>query len=83
MIVFAASVAAIALLVGLAWGLGFRTRPRLTDEDEARTVADAALYGFRAETVALDADHGGATLDGGGRRVRISALGDRWVVRDA
>lgn len=80
---FAASIAAIALLVALAWGLGFRASPRLAGESEARAVADAALYGFRADAVVLDADAGGATLTGEGRRVRIDALGDRWVVRDA
>lgn len=83
MTLFAASVAAIAGLVGLAWLLGFRTAPRLADEAEARAVADAALYGFHADTVTLDPDRGGATLAGSGRRVRIAALGDRWVVREA
>ena len=83
MTVFAASVAAIALLVGLAWLLGFRTTPRLADEAEARALADAALYGFAADAVRLDDDRRGATLDGGGRRVRIDALGDRWVVHEA
>lgn len=83
MTLFAASVAAIVLLVALAWGLGFRGRPRLADENEARALADAALYGFRAETVVIDPGAGGATLTGAGRRVRIDALGDRWVVREA
>jgi hypothetical protein len=79
---FAASIAAIVLLVALAWGLGFRTRPRLADEAEARAIADAALYGFDAETVALDPDNSGACLhDADGREVRIDAFGDRWVVR--
>lgn len=80
---FAASLAGVALLVGLAWGLGFRGSPQLADEGEARALADAALYGFRAEAVTLDPDRGGATLTGEGRRVRIEALGDRWVVREA
>lgn len=83
MTLFAASIAAIALLVALAWGLGFRKSPRLADENEARALADAALYGFHADEVTLDPDAGGATLTGMGRRVRIVALGDRWVVRDA
>lgn len=83
MTLFAASVAAIVLLVVLAWGLGFRKSPRLANENEARALADAALYGFRADTVTLDPDAGGATLTAKGRRVRIDALGDRWVVHDA
>lgn len=80
---FAASLAGVALLVALAWGLGFRGRPRLADEGEARAVADLALYGFRADAVTLDADNRGATLTGEGRCVRIDALGDRWVVHEA
>ena len=77
---FLLSGAAIAVLIGFAWALGFRKRPQLSDTGDATRLADAALTGFRAAEVVLDAQGHGALLRGSdGRLVLIRALGDRWV----
>ena len=79
---FVLSAFAIALLVGVAWALGFRHAPRLTDAAEAARIADAVLTGFQATDAVLDAQGRGALLEGGdGRLVLVRPLGDRWVVR--
>ncbi len=79
---FLLSGAAIAVLIGFAWALGFRTAPHLASADDAARLADAALTGFRVAEVVLDARGRGALLRGNdGRLVLVRALGDRWVVR--
>lgn len=75
------SIAAIAGLVALAWALGFRNAPRLT-EAEAAAEAEAMLAGFRARDCLLAADGRAALLRGAdGACALVAAKGDRWVVR--
>jgi hypothetical protein len=75
------SVAAIAALVALAWLLGFKTQPRLSEAD-AVAEAEAALTGFRARDCLIAADARAALLRGAdGSRALVVAKGDRWVVR--
>ncbi|QXQ06240.1 hypothetical protein KX816_19025 [Sphingosinicellaceae bacterium] len=79
---FAASLVAIAVLVGICWALGFRGEPVLADAAEAERVADAALTGFRARDAILAENGHGALLRGDdGRLVAVRPVGDRWLVR--
>lgn len=81
MIQFGVSLAGIAMIVALAWGLGFKTRPTLTDEHAARQVVADAMPGFVAVEVALDAAGQGALVRSADRIVLVRPMGDRWVVR--
>ena len=79
--IYAASLAAILLLTGLAWLLGFRTRPPL-DEARARSEAESRLAGFRAADIALADDGSGALLRGfDGSIGLLLPLGDGWFAR--
>lgn len=81
MLVFLASLGAILALTGLAWALGFRTRPML-DESSARAEAEGRLAGFRATEIALAADGHGAVLKGrDGSVALLLPLGDGWFAR--
>lgn len=81
MLVFLASLAAILGLTGLAWALGFRTRPTL-DAAAARAEAEGRLAGFRAAEVALATDGHGAVLKGqDGSVALLLPLADGWVAR--
>jgi hypothetical protein len=81
MLVFLVSLAAILALTGLAWALGFRTRPML-DAAAARAEAEGRLAGFRAVEVALAADGHGAVLKGrDGSVALLLPLGDGWIAR--
>jgi hypothetical protein len=83
MLIFLASLAAILALTGLAWALGFRSRPML-DETAARAEAEGRLAGFRATDVALAADGHGAVLKGlDGSVALLLPLGDGWIARRA
>ena len=77
----ALSVLAVLLLTGLAWAMGFRTRPVL-DEASARSEAEGRLAGFRAAEVALARDGRGAVLRGqdGGVAILLP-FGDGWLSR--
>ncbi len=75
------SALGVALLVGAAWALGFRSEP-LLDRDGAIAEAEGWLPGFRACDVALADDGRGALVrasDGG--LAIILPMGDGWVVR--
>lgn len=81
MLVFLASLAAILALTGLAWALGFRTRPML-DEATACAEAEGRLAGFRAAEIALATDGHGAVLKGrDGSVALLLPLADGWVAR--
>jgi hypothetical protein len=83
MLVFLASLSAILALTGLAWALGFRTRPVL-DEAEARAEAEGRLAGFRAAEVILATDGHGAVLKGqDGSIALLLPLADGWIARRA
>lgn len=75
------SIFGIVALVLLARALGFARNPVL-DDTAARTLADAALPGFRSDEVALEASGRGARIVGiDGRVAIVRPHGDRWVVR--
>jgi len=75
------SILGIVTLVGLAWALGFGGGAVL-DAATARAEASAALPGFAAAEVALDAAGRGALVASrDGRVALVRAMGDRWVVR--
>ena len=79
---FAASLVAIAVLVGFCWALGFRGEPAFIDASEAERVADHALTGFHAKDAILAENGHGALLRGDdGRLVVVRPMGDRWLVR--
>ena len=81
MIVALGSLAGVALLVLVAWALGFRDTPRL-DETLARRIAADAEPGFRATTLALADDGRAALLRGAdGRLLLVLGVGDGWVTR--
>ncbi len=75
------SAGAVALLVALAFAMGFRTAPWL-DAARALEEADAALVGFGAEAALVSADGTAALVRGGnGARALVVRRGDRFVVR--
>jgi HSP20 family molecular chaperone IbpA len=75
------SIFGIATLVLLARALGFAKNPPL-DAATATTAVKAALPGFAAADVAVDAGTRTATVSGrDGRVARVTPHGDRWVVR--
>ena len=79
--IYAASLAAILLLTGLAWLMGFRSRPRL-GEAEAVAEAEGRLAGFRAADVALATGGEGAVLRGmDGSIGLLLPLADGWIAR--
>ena len=79
--IYAASLAAILLLTGLAWMLGFRGRPRLAEAD-AVAEAEARLAGFRAAEVVLATGGDGAILRGmDGSVGLLLPLADGWIAR--
>jgi hypothetical protein len=81
MLVFLASALAILALTGLAWAMGFRTRPTL-DEAMARAEAEGRLAGFRTAEITLATDGHGAVLKGrDGSVALLLPLGDGWIAR--
>ena len=79
---FAASLVAIAVLVGFCWALGFKGEPVLADTAEAERLADEALTGFRAEDgILAENGHGALLRSDDGRLVAVRPMGDRWLVR--
>ena len=75
------SIFGIATLVLLARALGFAKNPPL-DAATATTAAETALPGFAAVDVAVDTEARSAKVSGrDGRVARVTAHGDRWVVR--
>ena len=79
---FAGSLAAVAILVFLAWKWGFAGLPELRDEEEARALADEVPGGFIAIAVTLDVSHHGALLrDEAGRVVLLVPAGAHFIAR--
>lgn len=79
---FGGSLAAISLLVLIAWWLGLGGRARIADEAEARALADDAVCGFEAVEIALDADGRGALLcDAQGRIMLLAPHGVKFAAR--
>lgn len=78
----AGSVAAVALLVMLAWRWGFTGLPELRGEGEARQLADEVPGGFTAVALSLDRSRHGALLrDAAGRIVLVSPAGAHFTAR--
>jgi hypothetical protein len=81
LVVFAASLAGIALLVGLAWALGFRGRDRV-DEARLRALAAEAAPGLAIVRVRIDArGRAGLAWLADGRVLTAAAMGDRIATR--
>lgn len=79
---FAGSLAAVLLLVAVAWHLRLGGEATIADEAEARELADNALCGFDAADIALDRTGRGALLrDAAGRIMLLSPHGNRFVGR--
>ncbi len=79
---FAGSLAAVLLLVFVAWRLGFGDEPEVADKAEARELADNALCGFEAAEIALDRAGRGALLrDGNGRIMLLAPHGNHFIGR--
>lgn len=76
-LVFAGSLAGIALLVLAARWLRLGGEATLAGEEEARALADNAICGFTAQEVAIDAKGHGALL--GDRYGRILLLAPHGV----
>ncbi|MGE0828245.1 MAG: hypothetical protein AB7O04_02715 [Hyphomonadaceae bacterium] len=77
-----ASAGAVAALILIAWGLGFRTRAKLADESALRTVVAEADPD--AEILhALMSEEAGLALLADGRAALVRAMGDRFAVRFA
>ena len=70
---FAASLAAIIVLVAITYGLGFRTGATLSDEAEARELFRLAPGGFEPEDIILDANRTCALARDGGKSFRPPA----------
>jgi hypothetical protein len=78
---FAGSLAAVLALVVVAWRLR-SGEATIADEAEARELADNALCGFDAESVALDRAGRGALLrDRAGRIMLLAPHGNRFIGR--
>ena len=79
---FAASLAAIIVLVAITYGLGFRTGATLSDEAEARELFRLAPGGFEPEDIILDANRTCALArDRESRLALLLPHGSRFVVR--
>ncbi|MFZ4069377.1 MAG: hypothetical protein ACOYJ6_04650 [Caulobacterales bacterium] len=81
LMIFAASLAGIALLVGLAWALGFRGRARL-DEAQLRALAAEAAPGVAIVGFRMDVDsRAGLAWLADGRVLTAATMGDRIATR--
>lgn len=79
---FAGSIAAVTLLVLLAWKWGFAGPPELSGEEEARALADEVPGGFAATALSLDRTRNGALLrDEAGRVVLVAPAGAHFIAR--
>ncbi len=77
---FAGSLAAVAVMVALAWRFGFSGAPKLADEAEARAIAEGLHGGFAATHVALDRQgHGALLRDASGRIALVHPHGAHFV----
>ena len=79
---FLGSLLAILALAGLAVWLKLGPRARITNEADARQLADEAIDGFEARRVALDKDGAGALLDDErGRILLLKPHGTHFAAR--
>jgi hypothetical protein len=79
---FGASLGAVLLLAWFAHRLGLGGDVRLCDPEEARRLAEDALYGFDAVEIALDRAGIAALLrDRDGRVMLLRRHGARWAAR--
>jgi hypothetical protein len=79
---YGGSLLAVALLVLAGWKMGLGADVRLRSEDEARSLADAAICGFAPVAVGLDRAGIGALLrDASGRVLLIRRHGARFAAR--
>lgn len=77
---FAGSLLAVTALVGLAHLLGFSRAVRLSDKQEAATIARLTPGGFEPLDIALDVDGRGALArDADGAFVVIAAHGGQFI----
>lgn len=82
MLVALGSLAGVALLVLVAWALGFRDTPRL-DAEQAAQLAAELEPSFRVGDTALADDGRSALLRGqDGRLLLLLGVGDGWVTRE-
>ena len=80
LIQFAASFAAVALLVWVVHLAGFSRPARLADEHEARELASLTPGGFAATSIALDRNGKGAIAeDATGRLLLLRPHGGQFV----
>lgn len=76
------SLVAVLLIAAFAWWLKLGGDARIRDEDQACTLADQAVCGFKPVAVALDRAGIGALLrDGEGRQMLIRRNGAHFVGR--
>ncbi|HTM95948.1 MAG TPA: hypothetical protein VL100_09045 [Croceibacterium sp.] len=79
---FAGSLAAVFLLVFVAWRLRLGGEPEIAGEMEARELAANALCGFEAAEIALDRAGRGALLrDSAGRIMLLAPHGNHFIGR--
>lgn len=79
---FAGSLAAVILLILVAWRLRLGGEAEIIDEAEARELADNASCGFEAAEIAIDRGGRGALLrDGSWRIMLLAPHGNRFVGR--
>jgi hypothetical protein len=81
-IVLIGAAAAVAMLVGLCWLIGFRASVKIVDEAQARALIAGEAPGAAVSRLLIDAK-GQAALAalGDGRFAAIRAMGDRFAVR--
>jgi hypothetical protein len=73
LLVFVGSLAGIAVMVLVAFGLGLGRNARIADEAEARELAGHAIYGFDSGEAVLDASGRGALLRDANDRILLLA----------
>lgn len=82
LVVFAGSLAGVAVLILIAWALGLGRGARIADEGEARELADNAIVGFEPVEIAIDAQGRGALLaDAEGRIMLLAPHGANFAAR--
>ena len=82
LLVFAGSLAGVGVLILISRALGLGRDARITDEDEARELADNAICGFDVRAIALDTrGHGALLTDAEGRIVLLAPHGAHFAAR--
>jgi hypothetical protein len=81
-ILLGAALLGVSLLALVAWSLGLGGDVRIRNPEQARKLAEAAVYGFDAVDVALDRAGIGALLrDAGGRVMLLRRHGAHFAAR--